>query len=132
MEGAAVEEANTQDDMWKSYQVLDTYFTVPQTYELQTVVGRGQYGTVCRATTVDESGAEVKVALKKIAVPCGGRVELPELRRVVREVALLKHFVHENIICLQDAFIAPTLTTEKNTEDVYLVTEVWSIWGFLE
>ena len=113
------------DDQWRSYQVLDTYFTVPHCYGLQTVIGRGQYGTVCRATFHGDGGDVLqKVAIKKIAVPCTGRVELPELRRVVREVALLKHFRHDNIVGLLDAFIAPTLTTERNTEDIYLVTEV--------
>jgi p38 MAP kinase len=54
------------------------------------------------------------VAVKKIMKP----FSTPVLsKRTYRELKLLKHLRHENIICLSDIFISPL-------EDIYFVTEL--------
>ena len=52
------------------------------------VIGRGQFGTVCRALT-NIDGNTVSVAIKKVPIPSSGSNELEEMRRVVREVCLV-------------------------------------------
>ncbi|CAG8717013.1 13851_t:CDS:2, partial [Gigaspora rosea] len=64
-------------------------------------VGMGAFGLVCSAKD-QLTGANV--AIKKILKP----FSTPVLsKRTYRELKLLKHLKHENIISLSDIFISP-------------------------
>ena len=61
-------------------------------YELIKPIGHGAYGVVISAT--DSVGSQ-KVAIKK----CPNAFEdLVDAKRIVREIRLLMHFSHENIV----------------------------------
>ena len=73
---------------------------------------------VYRPYAVDSSAKDqlmgTSVAIKKIMKP----FSTPVLsKRTYRELKLLKHIQHENIIALSDVFISPL-------EDIYFVTEL--------
>ncbi|KAJ9464809.1 Mitogen-activated protein kinase pmk-1 [Diplonema papillatum] len=118
---------------WKNYSVPgnDTHFSVPARYQLESKIGNGQFGTVCKAM---DKAIDSHVAIKKIALPNrASRGEptstdqLLQLRRVLREVATLKYFNHPNVISLLDLFSARTVTTESNTHDLYIVSQLLEV-----
>ena len=76
------------------------------------------YPDVHRTDAIDSSAKDqlmgTSVAIKKIMKP----FSTPVLsKRTYRELKLLKHIQHENIIALSDVFISPL-------EDIYFVTEL--------
>lgn len=94
-------------------ELFKTVWEVPVRYQEITAIGTGAYGTVCSAT---DTVYNVKVALKKLARPFQSNVHA---KRTYRELRLLKHMKHENIIGLLDVF-TPSETYD-NFQDVYLV-----------
>ncbi|PWY90833.1 Pkinase-domain-containing protein [Aspergillus heteromorphus CBS 117.55] len=74
-------------------------------------VGLGAFGLVCSA---HDSITRQAVAIKKMMKPFANSTIA---KRTYREVKLLKHLHHENLIGLSDIFISPS-------EDIYLVTEL--------
>ncbi|KAL0241444.1 hypothetical protein GEMRC1_006679 [Eukaryota sp. GEM-RC1] len=89
-------------------------FELPERYHLLNTLGQGAYGLVCAAKDV-QTGK--KVAIKKI----NSAFENPvDGKRTLREIQLLRHLQHENIITLLD-IIAPK--SYKHFKDVYLVIE---------
>ena len=77
-------------------------------------IGKGAYGVVCSAKNT-VSGE--KVAIKKI----GNAFEnLTDARRTLREIKLLRHLRHENIIGVRDIMKA----SRDRFNDVYLVYEL--------
>ncbi|KAJ3121784.1 MAPK protein hog1 [Nowakowskiella sp. JEL0407] len=71
----------------------------------------GAFGLVCSANDLLTS---IPRAIKKIQKP----FSTPVLsKRTFRELALLKHLRHDNILSLSDIFISPS-------EDIYFVTEL--------
>ncbi|XP_072136980.1 mitogen-activated protein kinase 14A [Mobula birostris] len=61
-------------------------------------IGSGAYGTVCSA--IDQRTGE-KVAVKKLYRPFQSLIHA---KRAYRELRLLKHIKHENVICLLNVF----------------------------
>jgi len=47
--------------------------------------------------------------------------DLVDAKRIVREIRLLRHFNHENIIRIVDLPVPPSI---NNFEDVYMVTDL--------
>ncbi|KAF9152476.1 MAPK protein hog1 [Linnemannia schmuckeri] len=91
--------------------IFGTVFEVTTRYVDLQPVGMGAFGLVCSAK--DELTGQ-PVAIKKIMKP----FSTPVLsKRTYRELKLLKHLKHENIISLSDIFISPL-------EDIYFVTEL--------
>ncbi|KAH9035655.1 mitogen-activated protein kinase HOG1 [Lactarius pseudohatsudake] len=91
--------------------IFGTSFEVTTRYVDLQPVGMGAFGLVCSAKD-QLTGASV--AIKKIMKP----FSTPVLsKRTYRELKLLKHIQHENIISLSDVFISPL-------EDIYFVTEL--------
>ncbi|KAK3602910.1 hypothetical protein CHS0354_039326 [Potamilus streckersoni] len=91
-----------------------TVWEVPKRYELMMPVGSGAYGQVCSA--IDRKN-NTKVAIKKLARPFQSAIHA---KRTYRELRMLKHMNHENVIGLIDVF-----TPAENFgdfQDVYLVT----------
>ncbi|KAM7002494.1 mitogen-activated protein kinase 12 [Tautogolabrus adspersus] len=94
-------------------EVNKTSWEVPERYRELKQVGTGAYGTVCSAVDV-RSGS--KVAIKKLYRPFQSELFA---KRAFRELKLLKHMKHENVIGLLDVFTADLSVDMFN--DFYLV-----------
>ncbi|KAK8745401.1 hypothetical protein OTU49_000172 [Cherax quadricarinatus] len=91
-----------------------TEWEVPRRYSMLSPVGSGAYGQVCSAM---DSKTHTKVAIKKLARPFQTHIHA---KRTYRELRMLKHMDHENIIGLLDVFTPST--SYEDFQDVYLVT----------
>ncbi|XP_017845581.1 mitogen-activated protein kinase p38a [Drosophila busckii] len=100
-------------------EINRTEWEVPEIYEKLQAVGSGAYGQVCKARV---RGTNKFVAIKKLSRPFQSTVHA---KRTYRELLLLKHMDHENVIGLLDVFHPnPEQTTLENFEHVYLVTHL--------
>lgn len=96
---------------FEKFNIFGTSFEVTTRYVDLQPIGMGAFGLVCSAKD-NISGANV--AVKKIVKPFS---ELVLAKRTYRELKLLKHLKHDNIIGLGDVFISPS-------EDMYIITEL--------
>ncbi|XP_030005677.1 mitogen-activated protein kinase 12-like isoform X1 [Sphaeramia orbicularis] len=94
-------------------EVNRTVWEVPERYRDLKQVGTGAYGTVCSAWD-RRSGAQV--AIKKLHRPFQSKLFA---KRAYRELRLLKHMKHENVIGLLDVFTAEIAL--DRFRDFYLV-----------
>lgn len=79
-------------------------------------VGTGAYGVVCSAV---HKKTKVKVAIKKIP----DIFAQPTIaKRTLREIKILKHFKHDNIISIRE-ILKPTESVD-NFKDVYIVLDL--------
>ncbi|KAL2801183.1 mitogen-activated protein kinase mpkC [Aspergillus keveii] len=92
-------------------EILGTTFETTSRYANLQPVGLGTAGIVCSAYDLI---SEQAVAVKKMMKPFDSTAIA---KRTYREVKLLKHLRHDNLINMSDIFISPL-------EDVYLVTEL--------
>ncbi|KAJ8002930.1 hypothetical protein DPEC_G00164080 [Dallia pectoralis] len=90
-----------------------TSWEVPERYRDLRQVGTGAYGTVCSAV---DFRTGTKVAIKKLHRPFQSELFA---KRAYRELRLLKHMKHENVIGLVDVFTAD-LSLDR-FHDFYLV-----------
>ncbi|KAM9506971.1 mitogen-activated protein kinase 14A isoform 1-T1 [Salvelinus alpinus] len=97
-------------------EVNKTIWEVPERYQMLSPVGSGAYGSVC--SSYDEKSG-LKIAVKKLSRPFQSIIHA---KRTYRELRLLKHMKHENVIGLLDVFTPATSLEEFN--DVYLVTHL--------
>uniref|UniRef100_A0A8D8W1A3 mitogen-activated protein kinase n=2 Tax=Cacopsylla melanoneura TaxID=428564 RepID=A0A8D8W1A3_9HEMI len=97
-------------------EINKTEWDVPERYQMLTSVGSGAYGQVCSAL---DSVTGVKVAIKKIARPFQSAVHA---KRTYRELRMLKHMNHENVIRLLDVFHSNTCLDDF--KNVYMVTDL--------
>lgn len=108
-------------EMAKFYKVdiHRTEWEIPEIYQNLQAVGSGAYGQVCKALV---KGTNMHVAIKKLARPFQTAVHA---KRTYRELRLLKHMDHDNVIGLLDVFHphAPDVTLE-NFQQLYLVTHL--------
>uniref|UniRef100_A0A8C4QKR4 mitogen-activated protein kinase n=1 Tax=Eptatretus burgeri TaxID=7764 RepID=A0A8C4QKR4_EPTBU len=98
------------------HELNRTVWEVPLRYTALTPVGSGAYGSVCSSM---DSHLQHKVAVKKLSRPFQSLIHA---KRAYRELRLLKHMRHENVIGLLDVF-TPDISLE-NFNDVYLVTHL--------
>ncbi|KAJ5244828.1 Mitogen-activated protein kinase hog1 [Penicillium chrysogenum] len=84
------------------FQIFGTAFEITSRYMNLQPVGTGAFGLVCSAR--DQLTGQ-PVAVKKIVKPFSSSVLS---KRTYRELKLLKHLRHENIISLSDIFISPS------------------------
>jgi serine/threonine protein kinase len=96
------------------FLVAGTQFVVDKHYKPLKPVGSGAYGVVCTALNTKTNA---KVAIKKIN---RAYQDLIDAKRILREVKLLNHFDHENIIKLVD-MVNPL--NANHAEDVYMVLD---------
>ena len=75
-----------------NFQVCGNMFEVQARYAPIKPIGKGAYGVVCSARNVD---TDEKVAIKKINKAFE---HLTDTKRTLREVKILRHFNHENVI----------------------------------
>lgn len=97
------------DEPFVKLSVFGTIFEVTTRYTNLQPVGMGAFGLVCAA---EDQITGQQVAIKKIMKPFSTAVLA---KRTYRELKLLKHLRHENVISLIDIFISPL-------EDIYFVT----------
>ena len=90
--------------------VRGTDFSIDGQYTVQKFVGCGSYGVVCSAQTADGQPC----AIKKITNVFKNDTTL---KRTLREIKLLLHFDHENVICIRDLMCGP-----NGCSDLYVVT----------
>ncbi|XP_051964185.1 mitogen-activated protein kinase 13-like isoform X1 [Xyrauchen texanus] len=94
-------------------EINGTIWEVPEKYVCLKQIGTGAYGSVCSAIN---SKTKEKVAIKKLHRPFQSEIFG---KRAYRELKLLKHMKHENVIGLLDVF-TPALRLD-NFQDFYLV-----------
>lgn len=99
------------DGEFNRVQIFGTIFEITNRYSDLNPVGMGAFGLVCSA--IDKLTSQ-NVAVKKIMKPFLTTVLA---KRTYRELKLLKHLKHENLITLDDIFLSPL-------EDIYFVTEL--------
>lgn len=98
------------------YNVMGNLFEVSSKYvpPIQPV-GRGAYGIICSAKN---SETNEEVAIKKIGNAFDNRIDA---KRTLREIKLLRHMNHENVIKIKDIIRPPK---KENFKDVYIVCEL--------
>uniref|UniRef100_A0A8C3U2I6 mitogen-activated protein kinase n=1 Tax=Catharus ustulatus TaxID=91951 RepID=A0A8C3U2I6_CATUS len=94
-------------------EITKTLWEVRDRYRDLQPVGSGAYGAVCSAV---DGRSGTKVAIKKLYRPFQSELFA---KRAYRELRLLKHMKHENVIGIVDVF-TPDVTLEK-FNDFYLV-----------
>lgn len=96
------------------YSMWQTLFEIDTKYVPIKPIGRGAYGIVC--SSINKESNE-KVAIKKIHNAFENRIDA---LRTLRELKLLRHLRHDNVIALKDVM----MPTHKGFKDVYLVYEL--------
>ncbi|KAM5179677.1 mitogen-activated protein kinase 14 isoform 1-T1 [Mantella aurantiaca] len=107
--------SNTSPGFYRQ-ELNKTLWEVPERYQNLSPVGSGAYGSVCSAY---DTKTEQRVAVKKLSRPFQSIIHA---KRTYRELRLLKHMKHENVIGLLDVF-TPSKTFD-DFNDVYLVTHL--------
>ncbi|XP_065213685.1 mitogen-activated protein kinase p38a-like isoform X1 [Planococcus citri] len=97
-------------------EIHKTEWEVPDRYQMLTPVGSGAYGQVCSALDTTNG---TRVAIKKLARPFQSAVHA---KRTYRELRMLRHMNHENVIGLLDVFTPAT--SLRNFNQLYLVTHL--------
>ncbi|XP_013875245.1 mitogen-activated protein kinase 14A isoform X2 [Austrofundulus limnaeus] len=97
-------------------EVNKTIWEVPERYQKLRPVGSGAYGSVCSAY---DNKTNCQVAVKKLSRPFQS---IMHAKRTHRELRLLKHMKHENVIGLLDVF-SPAASL-KEFKDLYFVTHL--------
>ncbi|CAI9105236.1 OLC1v1004118C1 [Oldenlandia corymbosa var. corymbosa] len=106
----------THGGKYVEYNVLGNLFEVTSNYIPPILpVGCGAYGVVCCATN---SETKEPVAIKKIGNAFDNRIDA---KRTLREIKLLTHMDHENIIKIKDIIAPPE---KDNFNEVYIVYEL--------
>ncbi|XP_057762352.1 mitogen-activated protein kinase homolog MMK2-like [Arachis stenosperma] len=122
--GAGADEGNitgvrTHGGRYVKYNLYGKFFELPAKYVPPIrPIGRGAYGLVCAAVN---SETREEVAIKKIADAFDS---LTNAKRTLREILLLRHMDHENIIAIKDIIRPP----KKDTfNDIYIVSDLMDI-----
>ncbi|KAG8076762.1 hypothetical protein GUJ93_ZPchr0006g43196 [Zizania palustris] len=98
------------------YNIFGNVFEVTAKYKPPILpIGKGAYGIVCSALN-SETGEQV--AIKKIANAFDNKIDA---KRTLREIKLLRHMDHENIVAIRDIIPPP----QRNSfNDVYIAYEL--------
>ncbi|KAJ8768734.1 hypothetical protein K2173_023638 [Erythroxylum novogranatense] len=106
----------THGGQYVQYNIFGNQFELTSKYRPPIIpIGRGAYGIVC---SVWNSETKEMVAVKKIASAFDNYMDA---KRTLREIKLLHHLDHENVIAIRDV-IPPPIRREFN--DVYVATEL--------
>ncbi|KAL9434488.1 hypothetical protein AB3S75_029181 [Citrus x aurantiifolia] len=113
---SSVKGVLTHGGKYAQYNVYGNLFEVSSKYVPPIrPIGRGAYGIVCAAVN---SETREEVAIKKIGNAFDNIIDA---RRTLREIKLLRHMEHENVITIKDIIRPP----KKDTfNDVYIVYEL--------
>ncbi|XP_078441851.1 MAP kinase 4 [Wolffia australiana] len=106
----------TYDGRYVRYNICGNVFEVSSKYVPPLrPLGRGAYGIVCAAVN---SETREEVAIKKIGNAFDNRIDA---KRTLREIKLVRHMDHDNIIAIKDIIRPPR---RENFNDVYIVYEL--------
>lgn len=108
-QGPVVEEGTHQ------FTASGTKFEVDKRYTYMRPIGHGAYGVVVSANDAKD---KEKVAIKKVTKAFE---DLVDAKRILREIKLLRHFDHENIIHVKDLMVPKSIET---FDDIYIVSEL--------
>lgn len=97
------------------FSMWQTMFEIDTKYVPIKPIGRGAYGIVC--SSINRETNE-KVAIKRINNVFDNRIDA---LRTLRELKLLRHLRHENVIGLKDVMVP---IHRRSFKDVYLVYEL--------
>ncbi|EDO46881.1 predicted protein [Nematostella vectensis] len=104
-------------------ELVNTVYEVPRKYQELSPIGTGAYGQVCSSTITEPDPTNPDgpntVAIKKLSRPFQSTMHA---KRTYRELKLLRHMRHENVISLLDVFT--TASAFEHFQDVYMVTEL--------
>lgn len=115
-DGLNIKGVHTHGGRYVQYNVYGNLFEVSRKYVPPIrPVGRGAYGIVCAAVN---SETREEVAIKKIGNAFDNRIDA---KRTLREIKLLRHMDHENVIAIKDIIRPPR---RDNFNDVYIVYEL--------
>lgn len=98
-----------------AYVIWRTNFEIDEKYVPIKAIGKGAYGVVCSA---DNKATGEKVAIKKIG---NAFAHVQDARRTLREVKLLRHLQHANVMAIRDIMPPNSLT---DFDDLYVVSEL--------
>jgi p38 MAP kinase len=98
---------------WSEYYFDETKWEVKSQYTDLLPLGKGAYGLVCSGNDISKPVDQRAVAIKKLARPFETTVHA---KRAYREIKLLKHVSHDNVIQLLDVF---TRTDDSDFNDMY-------------
>lgn len=111
-----VEAQNGIGPNGKHYYIMwQTMFEVDTKYLPIKPIGKGAYGVVCSSMDME---TQEKVAIKKINNVFGTRIDA---LRTLRELMLLRHIKHQNVIALKDVMMPIQINCFK---DLYLVYDL--------
>eukprot|EP01018_Ginkgo_biloba_P024633 Gb_26499 [translate_table: standard] len=98
------------------YNIFGNIFEVTAKYKPPLLpIGKGAYGIVCSALN---SETNEHVAIKKIANAFDNRIDA---KRTLREIKLLRHMDHENVVAIRDIIPPPR---REAFDDVYIASEL--------
>jgi len=100
-----------------SFKAGSHTFTVDKKYQFIRVIGSGAYGVVVSAM---DSSTNKKVAIKMVPRAFNDEIDA---KRILREIKLLKHLRHENIIGIVD-MMPPAVRHPEEYNDVYIVADL--------
>ncbi|RZB53425.1 mitogen-activated protein kinase homolog MMK2-like isoform X2 [Glycine soja] len=113
---ADIRGVHTHGGRYVQYNIYGNLFEVSRKYVPPIrPVGRGAYGIVCAAVNAE---TREEVAIKKVGNAFDNRIDA---KRTLREIKLLRHMDHENVIALKDIIRPPQ---RDNFNDVYIVYEL--------
>eukprot|EP00930_Biecheleria_cincta_P067786 TRINITY_DN5466_c0_g4_i1.p1 TRINITY_DN5466_c0_g4~~TRINITY_DN5466_c0_g4_i1.p1 ORF type:complete len:401 (-),score=91.00 TRINITY_DN5466_c0_g4_i1:166-1368(-) len=97
------------------YLVHGINFEVSKRYTVLEQVGQGAYGIVCAA---EDQVSNEPVAVKKIE---NAFEHITFTKRTLRELRILRHLQHENLIDVRNIFLAGS---KDDFEDIYVISEL--------
>ncbi|BFG31780.1 hypothetical protein CerSpe_180540 [Prunus speciosa] len=113
---AKIKRELTHGGRYAQYNVFGNLFEVSSKYVPPIrPIGRGAYGIVCAAVNAD---THEEVAIKKIGNAFDNIIDA---KRTLREIKLLRHMDHENVISIKDIVRPPK---KETFNDVYIVYEL--------
>ncbi|MED6148540.1 Mitogen-activated protein kinase 11 [Stylosanthes scabra] len=106
----------THGGRYVQYNIYGNLFEVSSKYVPPIrPIGRGAYGIVCAAVNAE---TREEVAIKKVGNAFDNRIDA---KRTLREIKLLRHMDHENVMSIKDIIRPPQ---KENFNDVYIVSEL--------
>lgn len=118
-ENSTIESMITTDFsyVYHTFKAGNQKFTVDRRYEMTRSIGSGAYGVVIAAKDVmTKTGVAIKM------IPRAFQDEI-DAKRILREIKLLKHLSHDNIIQIKD-MMPPLARNVEDFKDVYIVTDL--------